>query len=432
MKYRPSLSLVSVATVLLVLAAAWGLVWYKVNSVPPKLREKMSLLETLKFKDTLRTNPPTDEQIAAQRKPALILKEKLTAEFPALRVIAKPVPDEINAYLLLHQLGGSGNPFFNHLPMSEEFKNFLYPKAAWDPDIARRCLAEHSELVGRIEHIASLTTRSSANMPADFQGYVAGAAGKSACDILLLKARLAAEAGDEDETLRLVAAAENLGSHYHDVECPTLYNETVAVLTGLSIDQAVFKTLLPAIGRRADLGQWKTILAKRRYGTAELAQVMRGEWNVNAEFTSFPTILAGAAKHQLSDVEAVARAETSWFNSCVTRLATCSLADAAAALQAPVDVSHLSKEGRELVGNLSVGTWVNGYIRAATIDSQYQAALELLSLEQAGATLAAADTGRVTRDPVSLTSFEFDALKRVLSAPPGTAALNVTPLAMPW
>jgi len=83
------------------------------------------LAENLKFKDTLTTDPPTDEQIAAQRLPALVLNEKLAAEFPALRVTARPVPEEQNAYLLLHQLAGPGHPAINRLPMSEEFKKSL-------------------------------------------------------------------------------------------------------------------------------------------------------------------------------------------------------------------------------------------------------------------------------------------------------------------
>ena len=222
---RPNWRFVSVMGVLLAMGTAGGLIWHKVNSVPAALREKMSLLENLKFKDILNTD------------------------------------------------------------------------AVWDPEIVKLCLAEHADLVGRIEYIASLTTRSSANMPADYQGFVGAYPGKTGCDILLLKARLAADAGDETESLRLVAAAANMSSHYHDVECPALYNETVAVLTSLTIDQAVF---------------------------------------------------------------------------------------------------------------------------------------ELLMLEQAGVILTAGDTGRVTRAPVSHNPFEFDAAKRVLSAPPASAGLDVRPLALPW
>jgi len=59
----------------------------------------------------------------------------------------------------------------------------------WDPEITRRCLAGHAELVERLEHIGSLTTRSSCGMPANYNGFIAARTGKTGCDILLLKAR---------------------------------------------------------------------------------------------------------------------------------------------------------------------------------------------------------------------------------------------------
>jgi hypothetical protein len=40
---------------------------------------------------------------------------------------------------------------------------------------------------------------------------------------------------------------------------------------------------------------------------------------------------------------------------------------------------------------------------------------------------------RVIRDPVSGSPFEFDAAKRILTAPPATADLNmIEPPALPW
>ena len=418
---------------LLAVGVAGGWAWYKVASVPPEICAKLSILEALKFKDTLITNPPKEGEIAAQRPAALMLKEKLAAEFPALRVTARPVPDDENGFLLLHQLADPGHAVASGWPVSEEFRQILEQRPPWDPAGARQCLTENAGLVSRIEHIADLTTRSSSNLPAEYNGLIEARTGKNGCDILLLKARLAAEAGDENETLRLVHAAVNLGSHYHAVESPTLLCEIVAILTHLSIDRAAFQTLLPAVGRKADLVRWKAVLGQRSYTPADLAGVMRGEWNTSAEFMFFPFILAGAAKHQLPDAEAVARAGTSWFNTCVTRLDTCALADVATAFQAPTDVSHLSPEGREVIADLTKEFgWAKGYVRAATVHAQHQAALELLILEQGGATLTDTDAARITPDPVSGLPFGFDAAKRVLTPAPDIEDLGVKPLALPW
>jgi hypothetical protein len=57
----------------------------------------------------------------------------------------------------------------------------------------------------------------------------------------------------------------------------------------------------------------------------------------------------------------------------------------------------------------------------------------LLILEHGDATLTSSDTQRVIRDPVSGSPFEFDAAKRILTAPPATADLNmIEPPALPW
>ena len=429
MRYRPSLSFVCAMTVLFAAGAVGAWAWHQIHSVPLDLRAQMGFGGTLQFKPQPVRTQSTPQQLAERHRQSLALKDKLAAEFPALHVTSRPVPDDANGFLLLHQLSGSSG-----FPLSEEFKQILSRDAAWDPEAATRCLTESADLVSRIERIASLTTRSSSNMPADYRGFIKARTGKTCCDILLLKARLAAQAGDDPEARRLVAAAGNVGFHYHEVECPSLLSETVAILIDLEVGRVVFKTLLPALGRHADLGRWQATLGKRSYSTADLAQVMRGEWNVSAEHLSLPLMLAEESDHRLPDAEAVARVGASWFNRCVTRLPAGSLADVDRAFQPAADVSHLSKEGREWAYDYSAGSlsWAKGYVRAAAVHAQYLAALELLILERAGATLAATAAARITRDPLSGAAFEFDAAKRVLAAPSATAKLEIEPLALPW
>jgi len=253
-------------------------------------------------------------------------------------------------------------------------------------------------------------------------------------DILLLMARLAAEAGDETETLRLVAAAGNIASHYHDVESSSLYGETVVILMDLDLNGIAFKLLLPALGRNADLARWKAVLWKRDLTPTDFASVMRGEWNADASFLTLPILLRMAKNHELPDSEAVARIYTAWFNSCVTRLPSFRLADMADALNLPADISLLSKEGRDVIKSLSIGlsSWTRGYVTAATRQAQSRAALDLLILEKSGASLTTAAAGQVTRDPVSGSPFVLDPAARTLVAPPSSVASSIEPLALPW
>lgn len=416
---------------MLAIGGAGALAWHKVNSVPTAIRANLTFLEALKFKQPV-AHSLTPEQHAKVLAEAIALKDKLVTEFPALKVKPRPVAAEANGFLLLHQLSCSNG--FSGPPISDNFKRVLNCEGAQDSEIAKRCLDENAELVSRIEQIAALTTRSSSNMPPEYNGFISARTGKTGCDILLLKARLAAEAGDETETLRLVAAAGNLGSHYHDVECPSLLSETVAILIDLSIQRVAFKTLLPALGRNADLGRWQGVFGKRAYTSTDLAQVMRGEWNVTTEYMVLPITLAERENRGLPDVEAVARTYTAWSNTCVTRLPSLGLADVASSFQPPSDVSHLSKEGREMIDVLCAGphSWTQGYLKSAAAGAQHHAALDLLVLEKSGVVLAAADAERVTRDSVSGSTFVFDATKRTLAAPSGSAALGVEPLSLPW
>jgi hypothetical protein len=354
-------------------------------------------------------------------------KLKFLKEFPALKATDHPVPAEVNGFLLLYQMGSS-------FRISMEFEQILNGQTPWDPEIAKRCLAEHADLAGKIEHIAALPTRSSANMPADYIGFINTSSGIS-CEILLLKAHLAAKAGDEAETLRLVSATANLGSHYHDIESPSILSEAFDISIDTKIKRAAFSTLLPALGKSADLVRWKSELGKKVHSSAEAAKVIRGEWQVGANFMEFPLLAVSEKRREMPDAEATLRCYSSILNQCVCELPSRSLADLMDYnFPSPDILSRLSIEGRSIIDLISSGrkSWIRGYARAAAVQQQYQAAMDLLILEKSGATLTSADAGRITHDPVSGSPFVFDAASRQLSAPADTSTLEVKPLALPW
>jgi hypothetical protein len=364
------------------------------------------------------------------RNEARAMKESMLAEFPALRVDKHPVADDQNAFLMLFNL----DLVIKELdpPLSEEFRQLLNGTTPWDADAARRFLAQHAGLVEWIEKIAALKTRSSENLPASYDGFIVARSGTIASDTLLLKARLAAEAGDEQETLRAIRAASNLVAHYQKIESPSLLSATVQILIDLNTKRAAMKTLLPALGQDADLSQWKSAFAATNYTPSDLAHVMRGEWNTGSEHIAFPALIVDERDGNLSDAEAVARAYSSLFNAWATKLPTISLAQIESFVP-QVETSHLSREGLEYAEALTGSeAWLRGYLHAAVVSSQHQAALDLLMLEQDGVTLGAADAARATHDPMTGLPFIFDPSKRELSPPHVSAMPSVDPLALPW
>lgn len=434
MKPKPSRAFILCMVPLLATGAAGAWAWQKANSTPLHLRAKSTFLELLRYKEEPPVNRPTPAQIAQTRRATQDLMEKMTVEFPALRITEHPVPDAQNAFLLLYQLPGSRTA--SDLPLSQEFRQLLGDQIPWDVGIAARCLDEHADLVSRIEHIASLTTRSSANMPDDFVGFIRARVAKSCAEILLIKARLAAEAKDEPETLRLVTATGNLASHYRGIETRTLLGETVAALIDLSVRRIAFERLLPALGRDADLLQWKTALSPRGYTPADFADVMRGEWTVGTRYFLLPWILREGHPDTPPDPEALARAYSSRFNDDVTRLPGMSLAQLLKTTfltESEID-PKLSKRSQEIMGIFMMGSgaWSKGYCKAACILAQYQAAFDLMILEKSVAILIADTTSEATPDPISHSPFVFDPATRVLSLPPAKSELDIDPIHLPF
>jgi hypothetical protein len=197
MKYKPSRAFI----VCMILGGAGAWVWQKLNSTPLHLRTTSTFLELLRYEEVPPLppfNPPTPEEIAQTRQATQVLMAKLTGEFPALRIDEHPVSDAQNAFLLLHQLSKRGQA----LPLSQEFRQLLSDEIPWNAETAVRCLNEHADLISRIESIASLPTRSSADMPDDYDAFINARVAKDCVGILLTKARLAAEAKDQPEVVK--------------------------------------------------------------------------------------------------------------------------------------------------------------------------------------------------------------------------------------
>lgn len=437
MKYRPSASFIICLVPILAVGGVAGWVWSKANSVPEYKRVNLGFFEALSFQEKKRRGigAPTPEQLAASRQQVIELKQKMLTEFPDLAVEEKPVPDDQNGFRLLYELAddnGNGQP---KIPVTAELRSLLKSDAPWDAPAMRTALEANGEFISRIEHIAALPQRSSANMPEGFVGFFHARPVKLGSDILLAKARLAAEAKDEAEALRLVNASLNLASHLDRIEAPSLLGITIAILLDLQTQDAVMTKLLPALGKDVDLPSWRAAISYRpEYNADEFARLMRGEWNSTSQFFILPILCSPQYEDRPEDYEALIRAYTAKFDFLCKALAGQKPRILLYLPPTPFP-DKLSPGSWELLRLLQIGAgkWGYGYARAASIRAGNLAALDLLILEKSGTVLTADTVSKVNPEPLSEEAFLYDPATRTISLPASIAEEeDVKPVTLPW
>jgi len=430
---RPSRSFVICLLILGLSGAAGGWAWSKANSAPMHVRNSLSFLELLRYQ---KPDPPfelpTPEMRARTRAEVLAFKAKLVAEFPELAIEERPVPTEENGFLQLHLLTEADpSP-----KLGQELKSMLEGHAPWDRAAVEKGLEEHAGLVSEFERIAALERRSSAAMPAGYTSFIHARVVKAGADLLMAKARLAAEAGDEEEALRLVAATQNLASHLREIESPTLLGETVVILLDLAMHAQTLEKLLPAIGPEANLPRWQAVLGTRSYEPADLAKVMRGEWHAVMEHMLLPVVLDKENPNSPPEGEELARAMTGAMRDQVEAIRTGNLAELLDLKEMPAaaDYPGLSKRSREVMRIFLVGAdaWGRGFVRASRIIARNEAVLELLLIERTGTELTEETMSRVARDPLTGLPFTWDADARQVGFAAGAEDETPEAVTLPW
>ena len=435
MKYRPSASFIICLVSTLAVGGVAGWAWSKAQAVPEYKRVNLSFFEALSFQEKKRrgVEPPTPEQLAVSRQQVIDLKQKMLAEFPDLAVKEKPVPDDQNGFRLIYGLADDdGQP---KIPVTPELRALLKDEAPWDPAAMRAELEANGEFVSHIEHIAALPQRSSANMPAEFVNFVHARPVKLGSDILLAKARLAAEAKDEAEALRLVKSSFNLASHLDRIETPSLLAITIALIVDLQTQDTIMTKILPALGRDADLPDWRAAITSRpEYNADEFARLMRGEWNSTLEFFILPILCSPNYEDRPEDYEALVRAYTVKFDFLCKTLAG-QKPRILVYLPPTPNPEKLSRGSWDLLEMFQIGAgkWGHGYARAAAVRARNLAALDLLILEKSGTALTADTVSKVNTEPLSEGTFIYDPTTRTISAPASIAEeVGVKPVKLPW
>jgi hypothetical protein len=430
MRYRPSRSFLLGLVAFAIVGAISFWIWNRLGSVPAHQLRSMGF-----FKSFFNLNEgddrsfPTEKDRARNRAATEALIQKIGDEYPTLKIVHHPVPDAENGFLQFYRFSQEHDSIKS--PTLLELQRFL-GENRWNPEEAKRLLSQNAQSVDRIEAIAALSQRSTANMPSDYTGFIGARSMKFAADVLMVKARLAAEAHDEPEALRLTKAALNLCTHLRQVEAPNLLGETVVILLDLSIANVTFQHLLPALGRDANLPEWKAALSLRSYRPADFAQVMRGEWDNTMRYYLFPVLVDRSSRNRPKDADEFARVISFHYCAFINRLYGMSLAEMRKdpGIAVPGDLEKMSAKSREIYNILMIGSraWSKGYQRASVKMAQYQAAFDLLILEKEGAKLTPESTEKVNGDPIAGKPFGFDPATRTLK----TTTSDITPLKLPF
>jgi hypothetical protein len=410
------------------LLTAWiGGAWWMVldqQDPPHTTRIQKTLLARMGI-----NRKPTPSQINEIKRLSTELRKNLDAEFPALKITPKPVPDEQNGFLQIYQF----NSKTKEIPISKEFQEFLLDETKWDSKTATNFLKDHAKFVSEIERIGAITTRSSTNVLYHlFEINMA----KLEASILLIKARLATESHDEAEALRFVTLTHNLIDHYADIESPSTVNTSSSMKIDMVIRQYIFAYLLPNLGTSANLPKWKSILERKTYTSRQLANILRGEWQDSKNFT-LVSLLCNITDTELpNDAGELARMLGSDVNIQYSHYLKFNLQELnqKGHMVPRVDFSKLSKKSQKMAGmvNSSMDTWISSYIRSASIAAQSEAALDLLILEKSGKALTPEITAEITLDPITGEPFIFDPKTREVSPPTANTCKKMKPLKLPW
>ncbi|MFT3991378.1 MAG: hypothetical protein QM680_08195 [Luteolibacter sp.] len=359
------------------------------------------------------------------------MTDEAEREFPLLKIEFRPVPEDQNGFLQLYRFTGK---YDTSDPVFAELKGFTGKnRSSWEVEKAKLWLQENAAIVEEIERIAMLKDRSLSGDPPGYVGFIKASMVKSAADVMMVKARLAAEEKDEKLSILYIGAAQNLASHLREIEAPTLLLETVVIGIDRDICQTVFKNLLPSFGRDADLAKWRSVLAVRNYNTEECSKVIRGEWFMMSRFFFPPLLVQGS--DELPDPGSFLKYYASLVYDRMSWLEGASLAQLQdLEILDEGKIREVSKKGQEIlkVSAMGVEAWKKGYCTAVSKMAKYRAALDLLILEKEYPEWSATDMAlKATHEPLSAKPFVFDAVKRRLSPPPEFAG-EMEEIDLPW
>ena len=416
-------------TVFLAGGIAWAL--KRAEEVPNHVRAEGSFWEVLTYKHKKSFGGFTPEEVAEAVARGRALRDQMVLEFPNLAIAFHPVPDEENGFLQVIEFTNSDSG------ESSAPRNLrkLVDEKTFDVAHAEQLLNEHAEYVNQVSQIAALSRRSSTVEPEIYNGFLDARTNRVNWKLLMVKAQLAAERGDDVEARAQVSLALNYVGHLEEVEVVSLLAETVATLGHLDFRATLFGDILPALEGQADLEAWKSLMMKD-YSPQRFARVMRGEWHIIMEHFLCLCAIDGKGK-PFEDLEQLARVMSSGYGDLVSRLESMDMQEfykhPGFALSKN-KVWTLSEESREAYESLHVGAeaWAQGYLRVTRQVALGDSVLDLLIAESEGLDLSQVTETRVL-DPETEKPFQFDPVTRTVSLVDNEKGIyKIEPIALPW
>ncbi|RYD23003.1 MAG: hypothetical protein EOP88_05920 [Verrucomicrobiaceae bacterium] len=336
--------------------------------------------------------------------------ERILARYPDLAMPpAKEIPREKNGFLQWQEFmdrarkSGKVGIFDTEMPM--EFANHL--RTHNEPDMAqlKAWLDANRASIDEIRAIALLPDRSAAGMTEEALLQATNTWARNAADALLLDARAAMADGDVARALESIRAVNGLADHVSENGHPTLISTLMAYSMRTRAQNYAVQALLPSVSSgTVDLSAWQAALNPTLRNPSEMAETLRGEWNMGMPRHLLPVLADTADPGTPRDGDYLAETYTRHMEALVRQADGVSLRDYAASSKVETSVEHLSRRSREL-GLVNQWDLRNIFVR---------------NQESTGLTLAAfaiLNGQSVPVDPVYGLPYKWDPVKRELALP---------------
>lgn len=355
---------------------------------------------------------------------------QLLKRYPELAVEMRKVAPERNGFLRFlefqERFNKPGQPHSATLPVPIPDSLSKLDGATWDTETARRWLDSQRSFIDEARSIGLLPERSVADIDLDQWFFIPARFAKGCSDALLLDARLAAEDGDVDRALASVQAAVGLADHLGAVETPSLLATTVQIIIHLGTERYVLTEIMPHLPPGTmDVSAWQNAVNPRVQEPGDFARVMTGEFYVGGRYWLLPPVADAEDPKYPPDPEALLDTYSGMFVDVVNthRGQPLSRLPDIEFQPSPPDLSHLSRQSREIMEMLWVGAgaWRKGWDRSQSSSAMTQAAFAILQGQA------------VPNDPVYGLPYRWDPETRTLSAPDGPAFkdMDLKPIKLP-
>jgi hypothetical protein len=298
----------------------------------------------------LESKDPRDQARAKElRRLADLLYKRVLERFPELAVEDKNVPPERNGFLkwleFAERFEEGATKGSKGIGLPEGLVEHVGGRGPWDAAAAKAWLAQEKALVDEIRAIGLMPEQSIEGIDVDRWAFMPARLAKSAAEVLLLDARLAAEEGNVAGALESVRAANGLTAHFGNVETPTLLAVTVQILVQLTVQNYVLAEVMPALpAGQMDPAAWQAAVNPVVVPPGEFGRIMKGEWNVMTRQYLLPMLCDQEDPKYPRDPEALIDFQAGYFANKVVSLEGLAVTEwpNLPASSAP-DTSHLSR-----------------------------------------------------------------------------------------